>query len=73
MKKRNVRTRKIYSRMGGKHRCDFAIEMKSGGIWKQLTEVFSSGRRRVMVFDHEYDACAKLLSLFERDLTTKIG
>lgn len=67
MKKRNLRTHKIYNPTR------FAVEMKSGQIWKQLAEVFSSGRRRLMVYDHEYDACAKLLSLVERDFTPKIG
>jgi hypothetical protein len=61
MKRGNLRTARKYFKIDGKNVILFEIQVKKGGIWYLGRE----GERR-LIFDLEYDACVKLLSLFER-------
>jgi len=75
MKKGNLRTIKIYEK-GRPVR--YGIEVRPypiKGLWKQA--FFKQGfneKKRPLIFDLEYDCCARMLSFFEKDpINFKVG
>ena len=63
MKKGNARTVKKYISENGRSRIRYAVEVRFNGIWRQAVD---PEHQEVLVYDLEYDACARLLSAFEK-------
>jgi len=63
MKKGNGRTVKRFETKNGKCRTRYAVEVRHNGIWRQAVD---PRQNEVLVYDLEYDACARLLSAFEK-------
>lgn len=64
MKKGNLRTIKRYNKSSS---TKYAIEVRVNKIWRKALDK----NKRELIFDHEYDACAKLLSFFEKEILQK--
>jgi hypothetical protein len=67
MKKGNLRTIRQYQNGG---RTQFGIEIRVNGVWRRVLV----GPKQWLVFDLEYDCCARMLSFFEKDsINFKVG